>query len=118
MTAKTGVARIALTTKSPVIPVAQWRPQRIVPPYARGGRGNRRVRLAPRQAVHVVAGPPVDLSRHMGKPLTPEVLGDATEDIMAAITALPAEIRQEQPPPRSATRIAVRSPNSPRRAAL
>ncbi|MFB8754449.1 lysophospholipid acyltransferase family protein [Streptomyces nigra] len=98
MTARTGAARIALTTNAPVIPVAQWGPQRIVPPYARGGRGDRRVWPAPRQTVHVVAGPPVDLSRHMGKPLTPDVLRDATEDIMAAITALLAGIRQEQPP--------------------
>lgn len=98
MTGKAGAARIALMTGAPVIPVAQWGAHRIVPPYARGGRGNRRVRLALRQRVYVTAGPPVDLSRYRGMPLTPEVLVDATEDIMAAITALLAEIRGEQPP--------------------
>ncbi|MEU1412084.1 lysophospholipid acyltransferase family protein [Streptomyces sp. NPDC005731] len=108
MTAKTGAARIALMTGAPVIPVAQWGAHRIAPPYARGGRGNRRVWLAPRQPVHVVAGPPVDLSRYVGKPLTPDVLKDASADIMAAITALLADIRDEQPP---------EEPHSVRRAA-
>jgi 1-acyl-sn-glycerol-3-phosphate acyltransferase len=108
MAAKTGAARIALTTGAPVIPVAQWGAHRIVPPYARGGRGDRRVRLIPRQPVHVVAGPPVDLSRHAGKPLTPDVLKEATEDIMRAITVLLAEIRDEEPPaaPRTVSRTA------------
>jgi hypothetical protein len=40
----------------------------------------------------------VDLSRYEGKELTGQVLGDATEDIMAAITAVLAEVRGEQPP--------------------
>ncbi|MFJ9558837.1 lysophospholipid acyltransferase family protein [Streptomyces fuscichromogenes] len=98
MAGKSGVARIALATGAPVIPVAQWGAHRIAPPYARGGRGDRRLRLALRQPVHVVAGPPVDLSRFTGRPLTPDVLKDATEDIMVAITALLADIRDERPP--------------------
>ncbi|MGV9349604.1 lysophospholipid acyltransferase family protein [Streptomyces spiralis] len=98
MTGKSGAARIALMTGAPVVPVAQWGAHRIMPPYARGGRGDRRVWLAPRRRVEVVAGPPVDLSRYRGKPLTPDVLADATEDIMAAITALLADIRDEEPP--------------------
>ena len=32
MTAKTGVARIALMTGAPVIPAAQWGPQEVIPP--------------------------------------------------------------------------------------
>ncbi|ANJ12041.1 lysophospholipid acyltransferase family protein [Streptomyces parvulus] len=103
MAGKTGAARIALTTGAPVIPVAQWGAQRIVRPYARGGRGDRRVWLAPRQTVHVVAGAPVDLSRYAGLPLTPDVLRGATEDIMAAVTALLAGIRREEPPTRRHT---------------
>lgn len=98
MTGKSGAARIALMTGAPVIPVAQWGAQEIVPPYAKGGRGHRRFRAFPRQRVTVVAGPPVDLSRHQGKELTAEVLRDATEDIMAAITSLLEEIRGEKAP--------------------
>ncbi|WP_055585578.1 lysophospholipid acyltransferase family protein [Peterkaempfera griseoplana] len=98
MTGKSGAARIALMTGAPVIPVAQWGAQEIVPPYAKGGRGRRRFRPFPRHRVTVVAGPPVDLSRYQGRELTAEVLRDATEDIMAAITALLAEIRGEKAP--------------------
>ncbi|MGA5704268.1 lysophospholipid acyltransferase family protein [Peterkaempfera bronchialis] len=98
MTGKSGAARIALMTGVPVIPVAQWGAQEIVPPYAKGGRGNRRFRPFPRHRVTVVAGPSVDLSRHQGKDLTAEVLRDATEDIMAAITALLEELRGEKAP--------------------
>ncbi|SED95903.1 1-acyl-sn-glycerol-3-phosphate acyltransferase [Streptomyces sp. Ag109_O5-10] len=107
MTGRSGAARIALATGAPVIPVAQWGAHRIAPPYARGGRGDRRLRPVLRQPVHVVAGPPVDLSRYAGKALTSDVLKDATEDIMAAITALLADIRDEQPP---AERHTVRRP--------
>ncbi|MFI5998445.1 lysophospholipid acyltransferase family protein [Streptomyces sp. NPDC051362] len=98
MAGKSGAARLALATGAPVIPVAQWGAHRIAPPYARGGRGNRRLRLVLRQPVHVLAGPPVDLTRYAGKPLTQQVLREATADIMAAITALLAEIRDERPP--------------------
>lgn len=98
MTGKSGAARIALMTGAPVIPVAQWGAQEIVPPYAKGGRGQRRFRPFPRHRVTVVAGPPVDLDAYRGKDLTAEVLRDATEDIMAAITALLEEIRGEQAP--------------------
>jgi 1-acyl-sn-glycerol-3-phosphate acyltransferase len=35
MTARTGAARVALTTRCPVIPVAQWGPQQIQRPYAK-----------------------------------------------------------------------------------
>ncbi|MFF4652335.1 lysophospholipid acyltransferase family protein [Streptomyces sp. NPDC001380] len=98
MTGKSGAARIALMTGAPVIPVAQWGAQEIVPPYAEGGRGARRFRPFPRHRTTVVAGPPVDLSRYAGEDLTAEVLRDATEDIMAAITALLEGIRGEKAP--------------------
>ncbi|GAA4952343.1 hypothetical protein GCM10023238_18410 [Streptomyces heliomycini] len=35
MTGKTGAARVALQTKCPVIPVAQWGANELLPPYAR-----------------------------------------------------------------------------------
>ncbi len=44
------------------------------------------------------AGPPVDLSRFHGLDPTPEVLREATETIMAAITALLEEVRGEKAP--------------------
>ena len=56
MVGKTGAARVALETGAPVIPVAQWGPQEVLPPYSK------RPHLFPRRTMHVRAGPPVDLS--------------------------------------------------------
>jgi 1-acyl-sn-glycerol-3-phosphate acyltransferase len=92
MAAKTGVARLALATGAPVIPVAQWGAQRILP------YGSFRPHLFPRTTVQVVAGPPVDLSSLKGQPLNSTVLREATELIMKDITTLLADIRGETPP--------------------
>jgi 1-acyl-sn-glycerol-3-phosphate acyltransferase len=81
MVGKTGAARIALATRCPVIPVAQWGPQELLAPYSK------RVRLFPRKTMHVTAGPPVDLSDLYDKPVTGALLRQATDRIMAAITA-------------------------------
>jgi len=92
MVARTGVARLALASGAPVIPVAQWGAQRILP------YGSSRPHLVPRTTVQVTAGPPVDLSAFEGKPLTSEVLRGATDTIMKDITGLLAGIRGETPP--------------------
>ncbi|MER7707293.1 lysophospholipid acyltransferase family protein [Kitasatospora sp. NPDC097605] len=98
MTGKSGVARVALMTGAPVIPVAHWGAHEIIPPYGRGGSGKGKFNLFPRHRVTVAAGPAVDLSKYHGQELTAQVLRDATEDIMAAITAVLADIRGEEPP--------------------
>ncbi len=98
MTGKSGVARVALMTGAPVIPVAHWGAHEIIPPYGRATSGRGRIRLFPRHRVVVAAGPPVDLSRYQGQELTPTVLRAATEDIMTAITEVLAGIRGERPP--------------------
>jgi 1-acyl-sn-glycerol-3-phosphate acyltransferase len=92
MVAKTGVARLALATGVPVIPVAQWGPQRILP------YGSFRPHLLPRTTVQMIAGPPVDLSAFSGQTLSNSVLRQATEVIMKDITGLLAGIRGEAPP--------------------
>lgn len=92
MVARTGVARLALTTGVPVIPVACWGAQ-VILPY-----GDKRPKLFPRKTVKVVAGPPVDLSAYAGQPLTAQTLRGATEAIMADITKLLAGLRGEEPP--------------------
>src|SRR5690606_36211530 len=55
MVARTGAARMALTTGVPVVPVAQWGAQRLL------GRYSKVLKPIPRKRVTVVAGPPVDL---------------------------------------------------------
>ena len=92
MVAKTGVARLALATGVPVIPVAQWGAQDILP------YGEMKPHAVPRKLVRMQAGPPVDLSEYEGKPLTRDVLRGATNAIMADIADLLAELRGGQPP--------------------
>ncbi|MEV0094167.1 lysophospholipid acyltransferase family protein [Streptomyces sp. NPDC050738] len=94
MTAKSGVARAALLTRAPVIPVAQWGANLAMPPYAKENK----VRFFPRKTLEVKAGPPVDLARFYDKEPTPEVLKETTEAIMAAITVLLEELRGEKAP--------------------
>ncbi|WP_017537127.1 lysophospholipid acyltransferase family protein [Nocardiopsis halophila] len=92
MVAKTGVARLALSTGVPVVPLAHWGEQHLLP------YGTTKLRPFPRKKVQMVAGPPVDLSAYEGKPLTATLLKEATTDIMRAITDLQAGIRGEEPP--------------------
>jgi 1-acyl-sn-glycerol-3-phosphate acyltransferase len=92
MVGKTGAARLALTTGAPVIPIAHWGAQDILP------YGSKKPRLFPRKTVRMAAGPPVDLSAYRGQRLGASTLRAATADIMADITALLAKIRQETPP--------------------
>ncbi len=92
MTGKTGAARLALTTGAPVIPVAQWGAQEVLP------YGSKKPKLWPRTTVRMTAGPPVDLSAYQGKRLGASTLQAATADIMADITGLLGKIRQETPP--------------------
>lgn len=92
MVAKTGVARLALATGAPVIPVARWGTQNVLP------YGSKKLRLWPRQTVRTVAGPPVELSEWVGKPTSARALRSATDAIMAEVTVLVAGLRDEQPP--------------------
>jgi 1-acyl-sn-glycerol-3-phosphate acyltransferase len=93
MRGKTGAARLALVTGAPVIPVANWGPERVFDP-----RTNR-INFRPRTPVRVTAGPPVDLSRWVGEAPTRAVLDDMTDTIMIAIRDLLATIRDGDPPP-------------------
>lgn len=107
MTAKTGVARVALTTGCPVIPAAQWGPQAVIGPYEKVPHP------FPRKTMHIWAGPPVDLDDLRGLPITATVLREATDRIMKRITDLLAEIRNEVPPSEPFDRRIALSQNKP-----
>ena len=92
MVAKTGAARLALSTGVPVIPIAIWGAQEVLP------YGTSKPHLWPRKTVRMAAGPAVDLSAYAGQRLSASLLRAATADIMADITGLLAKIRQETPP--------------------
>ena len=55
MTGRTGAVRIALATGCPLVPVAQWGPQRVLAPHTW------RLRPFPRKLMQVRAGTPVDM---------------------------------------------------------
>lgn len=93
MRARTGVARLALLSGAPVVPIAQWGAQRVHDTYRSRG-----VHLLPRTTVHFRVGAPVDLRRWAGLPLTTQVLGQATDAVMDAITAELAVLRGEPAP--------------------
>jgi 1-acyl-sn-glycerol-3-phosphate acyltransferase len=112
MVGKTGAARIALTAGVDVIPVAQWGPQDVLAPYAK------RPRLFPRKTITVKAGDPVDLDDLRGQKLTPDVLRQATDRILDAITRELEDIRGEKAPvdrfdPRSRGLRQIGNPNDP-----
>lgn len=92
MLAKTGAAKIALTTRCPVVPIGQWGPQAMLEPYGR------RLRLFPRRTMQVTAGPPVDLSDLYDRPLDKATLREATDRIMSAIVAIVEDLRGETAP--------------------
>ncbi|MGL5858398.1 MAG: lysophospholipid acyltransferase family protein [Angustibacter sp.] len=94
MVGKTGAARVALATGCPVVPVAHWGAQRILPRYSRTPR------LWPRATIRVVAGPPVALDDLRARPVDTAVLTEATERIMAVVTTLLVQLRGEEAPPR------------------
>ena len=91
MVAKTGVARIALETGAPVIPLGQWGAQEFL------GR-DKRPRPLPRKVLRMKAGPPVDLSPWHGAEPTAEVLRAMTSKVMEDVTRLVGELRGETPP--------------------
>ena len=110
MTGKTGAARIALSTGAPVIPVAQWGVNRILAPYSKNPK------LFPRKTVSMKAGDPVMLDDLRDRQLSPDVLREATDRIMDALTALLADLREEEPPatrfdPRAAGVREIGNPN-------
>ena len=93
MTGKSGAARIALATGCPVIPVGQWGAQQLLAPYAK------RPDLFPRKKVTMRVGEPLDLSDlAQRQPRTTAVVQQATDRIMAAITALVEQVRGEVAP--------------------
>lgn len=86
MRGKTGVARLALATQAPVVPLAQWGAQRFLHPTTR------KIRIW-RQPITVAAGPPIDLSRYYGRPVSAPLLREITDLIMARLTDDVAKVR-------------------------
>ena len=92
MRGKTGAVRIALENGLPVIPVAHWGTQAVLP------RWSKKLSLFPRKTVQVKYGGEVDLSHFRDRPLTQTALTEATSLVMDAITGLLEDLRGEKAP--------------------
>jgi 1-acyl-sn-glycerol-3-phosphate acyltransferase len=92
MAGRTGVARIALATGVPIIPVARWGTREILDHY------HGKFRPLPRKTVRTLVGEPIDLSAYEGQPLTPHVLREVTDLVMVRVRDLLAELRDEPAP--------------------
>ena len=90
--AKTGIARIAIMTKAPVIPCAQWGDQNLMPRYSN------KIVLWKRHKISLWAGKPLDFSPWYGKEDDQEALIEATAYAMKAITDMLEQMRGEKRP--------------------
>ncbi len=92
MVAKTGLARLAIITRNPIIPVAAWGTAKVLPRYGKIPH------LFPRTKVTYVAGTAIDMSPWYGKEEDPQALAEATAHVMKILTSMVASIRGENPP--------------------
>lgn len=92
MRGKTGAVRLALADDIPLIPMAHWGAQAILPRYGK-------LSLWPlRRHVRVIVGDPVDLSEFTDKRAQPAALIAATDRLMGAISGLLSQLRGEPAP--------------------
>ena len=85
MKARTGVARLALANSDvAVVPVAHWGNEGLIDPWT--GKVSWRKFGRRRTTCDVRVGEPVDLSAYRGRDVTHELLTEATEKVMAAVT--------------------------------
>ena len=92
MRGKTGAVRMALEANVPLIPLAHWGTQKVMPRYGK------KISLFPRKTIDVKIGDPVDLSEYRGRPLDSRILAEATNKLMVEVTRLAADLRGEEPP--------------------
>lgn len=90
MRARTGVARLALGSDVPVLPVVHWGTREVFDGYSK------RFRPLPRKPITVRCGPPVDLTAYRGRPLDAALLREVTDLLMLHVRALLVEVRAEQ----------------------
>ncbi len=90
---RTGVARLALSSGAPVVPMVHWGTHEVLDGY------HKRYRPVPRTTVTVRCGEPVDLSAYRGRPVDAVLLREVTDLVMSRVRDLLAEVRAEPAPP-------------------
>lgn len=89
---KSGIGRLALATRVPVVPIAQWGAQEVL------GARSKFPKFFPRKVMRMQVGTPVDLSDLYDRTDTSVAAKEATARIMSQIVTLLEEIRGEQAP--------------------
>lgn len=92
MQARTGVARLALSSGVPVVPAVHWGTREVLDGY------HRKFRPLPRKPVTVRCGPPVDLTAYRGRPIDGVLLREVTDLLMVRVRDLLEEVRGEPAP--------------------
>jgi len=92
MSGKTGAVRMALEGNIPLYPAAHWGTQGFM------GRYEGKIRLIPRPKIDVLVGLEMNLDAYRNKPVTRELLQDATDDLMREISRLVGKLRGQLPP--------------------
>lgn len=92
MHSRTGVARLALSSEAPVIPMVHWGTLDVYDHY------KKKLRPLPRKDIVVRCGPPIDMSAYRGRPMDAGLLREVTDYLMGAVKELLAEVRQEPAP--------------------
>ncbi len=92
MQSRTGVARLALNSDVPVVPLVHWGTREVFDGYAK------RFRPLPRKPIVIRAGAPVDLSAYRGRTVDAALLREVTDLLMDRVRALLAEVRGEPAP--------------------
>lgn len=85
MEGKTGAIRLAAATGVPIIPVAQWGPQQILPP------SSSRLRLIPRPTAQLIVGVPIKVPAQADH--DSQARRAATDSLMDSITVLLRTLR-------------------------
>jgi len=89
MQGKTGIARVALRSGVPVLPLAVWGTHHVLQKRERG--------LTFGRAIWVRAGNPLDFAEFAGRGEEPAILRKVTDQVMAELARLVEEMRQTYP---------------------
>ena len=90
MRGKTGVARLSLAARVPVIPLAVWGS---APVWQKDGRRD----MTFGRPIWVKAGTPLDFSRYEERPDDPEIFREITDEVMTELSVLVDDLRSRYP---------------------
>lgn len=92
MRGKSGAVRLALESGIPLIPVAHWGTQELMPRYGKT------IKPFPRKTINVAVGKPINLDQFKNSPMDQKTVSAATKLLMDEITHLLEGLRGEPAP--------------------